>query len=52
MLNVGENSGFASAKVADTLATVDGIIDKAPEVAGKIAAIFKKKDDKAEDKAE
>ncbi len=53
MLNVGENSGFASAKVADTLATVDGIIDKAPEVAGKIAAMFKKKDDKAEgEKAE
>lgn len=43
MLNVGENSGFASAKVADTLATVDGIIDKAPDMVGKIAAIFKKK---------
>lgn len=44
MLNVGENSGFASAKVADTFATVDGILDKAPEVAAKIAAMFKKKD--------
>ena len=43
MLNVNENSGYASAKVADTLATVDGIIDKAPDMLSKIAGIFKKK---------
>lgn len=45
MLNVGENSGFASGKVADTLATVDGIIDKAPDMLSKLVAIFKKKKD-------
>ena len=44
MLNVGENSGFASAKVADAIAAVDGIIDKAPDIASKIAALFKKKE--------
>lgn len=44
MMNVGENSGFATSKVADTIATVDGIIDKAPDMLSKIAAIFKKKD--------
>ena len=43
MLNVGENSGFASGKVADTLATVDGIIDKAPDMLSKIVSMFKKK---------
>lgn len=43
MLNVNENSGFASAKVADTLATVDGIIDRAPDMLSKIAGLFKKK---------
>lgn len=47
MLNVGENSGFASGKVADTIATVDGIIDKAPDMVAKIAAMFKKKDTEA-----
>lgn len=46
MLNVGENSGFASAKVADTLATVDGIINKAPDMVGKICELFKKKEQK------
>ncbi len=48
MLNVGENSGFASAKVADTFATIDGIIDKAPEAAKKIADMFKKEEKKTE----
>ncbi|MBR3994396.1 MAG: sporulation protein YtfJ [Clostridia bacterium] len=43
MLNVNENSGYASAKVADTLAAVDGIIDKAPDMISKIAGLFKKK---------
>ncbi len=43
MLNVGENTGFASGKVADTLATVDGLIDKAPDMLSKIASMFKKK---------
>ncbi len=52
MLNVGENSGFASAKVADTFATVDGILDKAPEVASKIAAMFKKKEKADEPQSE
>ena len=52
MLNVGENSGFASAKVADTLATVDGIIDKAPDMLSKIASIFKKKKTDSSDEAE
>lgn len=47
MLNVGENSGFASAKVADTIAAVDGIIDKAPDMVSKIAAMFKKKETEA-----
>lgn len=50
MLNVGENSGFATSKVADTIATVDGIIDKAPGMLEKIVAMFKK--DKKEDKTE
>ncbi len=44
MMNIGENSGFATSKVADTIATVDGFIDKAPDMLSKIAAIFKKKD--------
>ena len=52
MLNVGENSGFASAKVADTIATVDGFIDKAPELIDKVAAIFKKKESKKEPSTE
>lgn len=47
MLNVNENSGYASAKVADTLATVDGIIDRAPDMLSKIVGLFKKK--KSED---
>ncbi len=50
MLNIGENSGFATSKVADTLATVDGIIDKAPGMLEKVVAMFKK--DKKEDKTE
>jgi sporulation protein YtfJ len=52
MLNVGENSGFASGKVADTLATVDGIIDKAPDMLAKITALFKKKKESPEESAE
>lgn len=44
MLNIGENSGYASGKVSDTLATIDGIVEKAPDYIEKIAAIFKKKD--------
>lgn len=48
MLNVGENSGYASAKVADALAAVDGIIDKAPGMAEKIVNIFKKEKSGAE----
>ena len=43
MMNVNENSGYASAKVADTLAAVDGIIDRAPDMISKIAGLFKKK---------
>ncbi len=46
MMNVGDNSGFATSKVADTIATVDGFIDKAPDMISKIAAIFKKSDKK------
>ena len=51
MLNVGENSGFATSKVTDTLATVDGIIDKAPEMLEKVVDLFKsdKKSPKKED---
>ena len=52
MLNVGENSGFASGKVADTLATVDGIIDKAPDMLAKIASLFKKKKEDTAESAE
>lgn len=52
MLNVGENSGFASGKVADTLATVDGIIDKAPDMLAKITALFKKKKESPEESSE
>jgi len=54
MLNVNENSGFVSAKVADTLATVDGIIDKAPDMLSKILGMFKKKkpEEKAQDEAD
>lgn len=52
MLNVGENSGFATSKAADALATVDGIIDKAPDMLSKIAAMFKKKDKKEEPAAD
>ncbi len=52
MLNVGENSGFASGKVADTIATVDGIIDKAPDMLSKIAALFKKKEKENENEKE
>ena len=49
LLNVGENSGFASGKVADALAAFDGIIDKAPSMVDKIADLFVG-DDKKEDK--
>lgn len=48
MLNIGENSGYASGKVSDTLATIDGLVDKAPDYIEKIAAIFKKKQTPAE----
>ena len=44
LLNVGENSGFASGKVYDAIAAVDGIVDKAPGILEKIGALFKKKD--------
>ncbi len=48
LLNVGENSGFASGKVYDAIAAVDGIIDKAPGMVEKIGALFKKKDTEPE----
>ena len=52
MLNVNENSGYASAKVADTLAAVDGIIDRAPDMLSRIAGMFKKKKDSTEQENE
>lgn len=44
MLSVGENTGFASSKVTDAIAAVDGIIDKAPDMVSKIMDLFKKEE--------
>ena len=52
MLNVGENSGFATSKVANTLATVDGIIDKAPGMLEKVVGMFKKDTEKKDEASE
>ena len=39
-LNIGENSGFAGGKVSDALATIDGLVDKAPDYIAKISDII------------
>lgn len=51
ILNVGENTGYASSKVADALAAADNVIEKAPDMISKILDIFKKKTDMPENEA-
>lgn len=52
-LNIGENSGFAGGKVSDALATIDSLVDKAPDYISKISdmisAAKKKKEHKPDE---
>lgn len=48
LLNIGENTGYASAAILGAVNGIDAALDKAPDIIEKVKGLFKKNDKKSE----
>lgn len=47
LLNIGENTGYASAAILGAVNGIDAALDKAPDIIEKVKGLFKKNDKKS-----